>query len=411
MAVYQYTAKDANGKKIKSSVVANNYQEFYQILREKQQFCLDYQVSGDGAEASLRTAAAANAGDGVSYKLKSKEIVIFCRQLSAMLSAGITIVRALNILYQKAENKKYKECLLMLYEAVQKGQLLSAAMRKLGSAFPVLLINMIESGETGGTLDSVMLKMADHYEKDNRLKNQVRNAMIYPIILVCMAVAVVLLLMTFIIPKFVAMYNGMEIPALTQFMVNMSDFLIHYWWLCLIIVIGIVGAVYYIKKIPAVRLTIDEWKIRIPVFGKLLRVVYTARCARTLSTLYTSGVSIVESLEISTKVLNNTYISNRMGAAIERLKHGESLGTVINDVDVFDPMFNSMVYIGEESGNLGTVLDKTASYFDDEAENALKRMVSLIEPIMIVILGVIVLVIILSVMLPMFGMYEQVGNA
>ena len=179
----------------------------------------------------------------------------------------------------------------------------------------------------------------------------------------------------------------------------------------MIIVIGIVGAVYYIKKIPAVRLTIDEWKIRIPVFGKLLRVVYTARCARTLSTLYTSGVSIVESLEISTKVLNNTYISNRMGAAIERLKHGESLGTVINDVDVFDPMFNSMVYIGEESGNLGTVLDKTASYFDDEAENALKRMVSLIEPIMIVILGVIVLLIILSVMLPMFGMYEQVGNA
>ena len=396
MANYGYIARDLKGKKVKGSLMAQDMPECLNMLKTQWLYGLFYWEEDDGL-----------AEEG--HKMKLKDVVIFCRQLAAMLAAGVSIVQALYVLHEKAVRPAYKQIMLKLYEMVQKGNSLSDAMAAQNKVFPKLLINMVESGEMGGTLDEIMLKMADHYEKENNLKNKIRTASIYPIALSVISLGIVILLLTVVFPIFVDMFDGMALPGPTQFLLDVSNLLKTHWIMVILIIAGTIVGVRILMRVPRIKREYDHMKLRLPIIGKLQRTIYTARCSRNLATLYTSGISTLQSVIMTAKILDNRYISEHMASVAEDLKVGLTLGNSLEKTAIFDPMFTSMVHIGEEAGELDSVLNKTADYFDDEAESAMKNMVALMEPIMIVTLGIIVGFIVVSIMLPIFGMYSNLS--
>ncbi len=396
MANYGYIARDLAGKKVKGSLMAQNMPECLNMLKAQGLYGLFYWEEDDTL-----------AEEG--HKMKLKDVVIFCRQLAAMLAAGVSIVQALHVLHEKAVRPGYKQIMLRLYEMVQKGNSLSDAMAAQNKVFPKLLIHMVESGEMGGTLDDIMLKMADHYEKENNLKNKIRTASIYPIALSVISLGIVILLLTVVFPIFVDMFDGMALPGPTQFLLDLSNLLKTHWLMVLAVVAGAVVIVRILVRLPRVRREYDRLKLKMPIIGKLQRTIYTARCSRNLATLYTSGVSTLQAVMMTAKILDNRYIGEHMIGVAEDLKVGLTLGNALEKTAIFDPMFTSMVHIGEEAGELDGVLNKTADYFDDEAESAMKNMVALMEPIMIVSLGLIVGFIVVAIMLPIFGMYSNLS--
>lgn len=402
---FEYKAKDMAGKTKVGSMAAENLDDFYAKLREQKLFCMEVQETATSQ---------GDIGDMISkqrkgHKLKLDLIAIFCRQFATMLGAGITVVKCLDILYHQADNRSMKTALVTLYESIKKGNSLSSAMKDQGSVFPMLLINMIQSGEASGKLDDVMFSMSAHFEKEKALKNKIRAAMIYPIVLIFVSVIVVAILLIQVVPTFMELFGSQEnMPASTRILIGTSDFLKVYWWLVLIFIVGAVIGFGILMKNPVFKTVVDRFKIKIPKIGKLMMIVLTARFARTVSTLYSSGVPIIDSIRISANVLGNLYIAQKLELAIDDIKRGVTLSQALTGVGIFPTMFCSMVYIGEESGTLDEILQKTADFYDEDSGAAIARMVALMEPIMIVVLGLIVAFIVVSIAQPMFGMYDHI---
>ena len=324
-----------------------------------------------------------------------------------MLQSGITVIKAISILESKTENPKTRAIYTNVYESIQKGNALSAALRN-QEVFPELVVNMVEAGEVSGTLEANLTKMAEHYEKENKLNNKIKNALLYPVILAIVATAVVILLVAFVLPTFFQMYNGQELPWPTRVVVSCSNFITTNWLLCLFIIALIAIALPLILAIPSVRYEFDKIKLQLPVAGKLLCTIYSARCARTFASLYASGIDMIELLKMISKVLGNTFIQDKFITVIQKVSRGELISLSLEEMKVFDPMFTSMVYVGEESGAMDSILNKAADYFDEEADAATTRLVGLIEPLMIVIMGIIIGFIVISIMMPMYGMLETI---
>jgi type IV pilus assembly protein PilC len=396
MKSYHVTAVDSNGKTIEDIITAENDQELTQIIKSKALFLLEYK---EGISTS----------DSIT-KLNLKSIVVFCRQLGTMVGAGIPIVQALDMLQSKAVNKKARQIFRNIYEEVQKGNSLSKAMQLQKGAFPELLTNMVMAGELGGTLDKSLGRMSVHYEKDQKLNNKVRSASIYPAILGFVSVAVILMLVTFVLPTITGMFPAENIPWTTAIILGFSNFLTNnYISIIGTILISIVG-LRLLLKVRSVKIQFDKLKLLLPVFGPLNQTIYSARCARALASLYASGVQTIEMLETTSRVLNNTYLEDSFTDVITDVSKGEYISKAIAATGSFDPMLSSMIYIGEESGSLGDILNSTADYFDDEADAALQRMIAMFEPIMLIVLGVIIGFIVVSIIQPIFQMYESIGN-
>lgn len=401
MPEYLYTSKDVSGKTFKGVIEADNQETFYKILRERSQFCLDYKEAG---KSSMNISLSGN-------KIKLKDLSIFCRQFSTMLTAGLPVIKCLDILYAQTTNKQFKVILLRVYESVQRGNSLSRAMNSQNNAFPLLLINMVEAGEASGTLDTVMKRLADQFEKDNKLHNKVSQALIYPAFLAGLTVVVVVVLLTFVLPTFLKMFSqfGGKIPITTQILLGLSNCIINYWF----IIIGIILLVavlwsLYLKSHDG-RLNWDHFKLKMPVLGKVQLIVESSRFARTLASLFSSGVPIIQSIEIVTKVVKNRYIQESLARANEDVKRGLSISASIKKLNIFPLMLCSMLSIGEESGNMDEVLNKTSAFYDEEADTAISKMVGLLEPVMIVLLAVIVGFIIISIITPVFSIYSSIN--
>lgn len=405
MTRYEYKANDISGRTKSGTLMAENMTDFYAKLKEMGLYCLTVAEAANQSEI-VDIFASKKKG----HKLKLQDISVFCRQFATMLSSGITVVKCLDILYHQAEDKHVKAALLRLYEEIKKGNSLSVAMRDLGSTFPSLLINMIQSGESSGKLDDVMLSMSIHYEKEKVLKGKVKTAMIYPIILLVVAVIVICVLLIFVVPTFMDLFGSADnLPGTTKFLLSISSFMQNYWWLLLIIGVGIAFGMMALLKVPSVKIVFDKMKIRLPQFGKLLMIILTARFARTISTLYSSGMPIIDSIRTSANVLGNLYISSKIEGVIDDIKKGVSLSQALTSADLFPTMFTSMVYIGEESGTLDSILERTADFYDEDASAAISKMVALMEPLLIVLLGGVVAFIVISVAEPMFGMYDYIA--
>jgi type IV pilus assembly protein PilC len=399
MPIYTYKAKDSNGDIVTERKEAANQNDLINQLAADGKYVLSVKEESKGGGKQKPK------GPG---KLKLKGVVNFCRQLASTLSAGIVLVRALSIVYEATEDKKVKMAIKALYDGVQKGQSLSSTMADLGNTFPDLLVNMVESGEASGNLDEIMNKMATHYEDEQKLTSKIKSSMIYPCVLGIMTVAVVIFMLTVILPQFTSTYADMEMPLPTRMLMAIGDFIGGFWWLIIIIIVAAVFAWRAIFALPGPRLWLDTTQLKLPVAGKLLRTIYTSRFASTFGLLYSSGISMLTCIDISSRVITNKLIQNKLNGVADKLKVGGMLSSSLREAGCFDFIFTAMVMTGEESGSLDDILQRTGKYFQDEADTAISNLVALMEPVMIVIMGVVIGFIVISIMLPMFGQYSQI---
>ena len=405
MPEYQYTAKNKSGKTNNGIIDADNLQNFYKLMKERGLYCMSVKEGSGGTSKQISF----NFSD---KKIKLKQLTIFCRQFSTMLSSGITVIKCLDILYQQTENKNMKSNILGVYEAVQKGESLSRAMRSQKNAFPFLLLNMVEAGEASGSLDVVMQRMADNFEKDNKLQNKVKQAMVYPLFLSGLTIVVVIFLLTLVLPRFTGMFSqlGGDLPLPTKILLGLSGFIISYWYLLIIAVIIIVVLWNMYLKSKDGRIGWDKFKLKFPVIGKLLLIVESARFSRTLSSLISSGMPIIQALEIVGRVITNRYMEERLMAIVGDVRRGLTLSYSMKKLKLFPPMLCSMILVGEESGNLDDILNKTAAFYDEESDAAIARLLALIEPVMIVLLALIVGFIVISIITPIFSIYQSMST-
>jgi type IV pilus assembly protein PilC len=337
------------------------------------------------------------------------ELSDFSRQLASMLGSGIPVIRAMKILEERDVKPGLKKVYEVILREIQRGNTLSEAMELSGGSFPELMINIFRAGEASGQLENSARKMADHYEKEHKLKEKVRAAMTYPIILFGVTVVVVLLVFTLILPQFFELFDGIELPALTKFMLFLSNSLETYGLFYLIGLLLIVAIGAFVLSIPKVKLQTDKVKLKIPKIGHLLRIIYTARFARNLSSLYSSGLPMINALNIGGDTVGNTYIRDQFISVVEAVRNGQALSAAVEQVDGFDAKLVATIYIGEESGRLDEMLENVSDAYDYEAEMATARMVTYIEPIMIITMAFMVGSIILSVMMPIMTLYQNIG--
>lgn len=392
MKSFQVRAIDARGKNVNELIFAEDIEQLILNVKNKSLYLLEFRET----KSTSNTIS----------KLSIKSLVIFCRQLGTMIGAGIPIMQSLSMLLEKADTPKSKRVYRNVFEEVQKGNSLSAAMQSQEGVFPELLNNMIMAGELSGTLDLSLKRMAAHFEKEAKLKNKVRSASIYPMVLGVFSVGVVLALVTFVLPTITAMFSVDQIPWTTQIILGFSDFLLNNWLVIIFGLMFLVVTVNLMLKIRSIRLQWDKFKLFMPILGKLNQTIYSARAARSLSSLYSSGVQVLDMLETTGRVLGNVYLEDMFLEIIDKVSRGELISKSIAETKSFDPMLSSMIYVGEETGAIGDILDSTADYFDNEADSALQRIISMIEPMMIIVLGFVIGFIVISIIQPIFQMYE-----
>jgi len=395
MPKYNYTALDLTNKKVSGELDARDDDDLRRLLRAKNLVPVKY--------STLEL-------QGTRYRMKALEVGEFSRQLASMLASGITIVRAMEILKVRDFAPKVKRIYDKLHRDVLMGYTLSEAMQLQGKAFPDLLVNMFASGEASGQLEKVADKMATHYEKEHRLNSKARAAMVYPLVLLVVTVAAVMFLFIIVLPTLFEMFEGMELPAITNFMISFSAFLQSYWYIVIICFLALMLLCQILLSIPVVRYHFDHFKLRLIVVGKLLKTIYTARFSRTLSSLYSSGIPMLRALEITATIVNNKYIADQFPEVITNVRNGESLAGSIGIINEFDKKLSTTIMIGEETGRLDSMLESTAESFDYEAEIALDKLVQLIQPVMILVMAIIIAVVMLSVMMPMMSLYQNVGT-
>lgn len=398
--IYKYKAVSQNGEMVEGIFEGDKESDVLEMLKENNYMAVAIEKDV-GAEAQI---------DIFASKIKKKDLAVFCRQFYTMLDAGIGIIKCIDILEKQSENKTLARALGALYEEVQKGSTLSEGMKRHGKVFPALLINMVEAGEFSGNLDIIMERMAVHFEKENRLENKIKSALIYPAALSIVSISVVIFLLVAVMPTFVSMFesSGQALPRQTQALLIISNSLTEFWYIYLVIVVGITIGVSSFKRTNSGKIILDGLKLKIPVVKDTNVKIITARFTRTLSTLISSGMPLLQSIEIVGRVVGNKVIQDRLEIAVEDIRKGVSLSRTIAEVRVFPPMVDSMIRIGEESGALDDILYKTADFYDDEVEVALQRMTTLMEPLMLVVMALVIGFIVIAMALPMFDMVNTI---
>jgi len=401
MPLYRFKALTAQGAEKEGSEAAASYAEMLSRIRERHYYPISIEEVITGKD--IKTLP-------MFGRVRIKHIAVFCRQFATVLGAGVTIVNSLDILRQQTQNKRLRDVIAELYEDVQKGLIFSESLKKHRDVFPELMIQMVEAGEASGSLDTVMQRVAIHYEKENKINNRVKSAMVYPIVLSIACVAVVIFLLTTVMPTFIGMFDGsgVPLPAPTRLLILLSNGLRHFWY---ILLIGVVLIVYLFRRFAGTkegRLTVDRWKLRLPVIKGLTRNVASARFTRTLATLITSGIPLLEAMEDVAGAVGNAVITEGLMSAREDIRKGVALSVPIRKMGCFPPMVSSMIEIGEESGSLDDILEKTANIYEEEVELEVQRMLSLMEPLLILFMAVIVGFIAISMVMPMFDMLQTV---
>lgn len=345
-----------------------------------------------------------------SKKVKKKDLAVFCRQFYTMINSGLGIVKCLDILVMQTENKTLRNSLASLSEDVQKGFTLSEAMKKHDNIFPSILISMVEAGEVSGSLDIILERMAEHFEKENKIENKVKSSMIYPAALAVVSVVVVIFMLVFVMPTFLDMFTGSDVPlpTPTRILIAISDSIRVFWYIYIIVIGIIVAALGTFKKTEEGTRFFDSMKLKLPVIKSTSSKIITSRFTRTLSTLMSSGIPLLKALEVVSNVVNNVIIKERLEEGIENIRKGITLSKAVRDVGIFPPMVDSMIKIGEESGSLDEILYKTADFYDEEVDASLQRLTALLEPVMLVGMALIIGFIVIAMYMPMFDMMNTI---
>lgn len=397
MPNFRYTAKSMEGKIQRGTMEAAGEGALQQMLKEQGLYLIE---AKDAAAVKKHK------------KLNARQLSEFSKELSTLLASGVSIVRALEIIAEEEGISPITKALYLdILAELKRGLSLSEAM-EMKQCFPELMLGMIRSGEGSGNIDAVMNRLALHYERENRLKQQVQSAMTYPMVLLVMSILVMILIVTFILPQFEELFAEMEsLPVVTEILMGISDFLVTQWYVALLVIFLLFIILRTVGKIYKVRRTIDYIKVHMPVAGKLNKVIYTARFSRTLSSLYSSGMPIASALQTAGGTVGNVYVEEQFDKVISMVRSGIPLSQALREVDGFLRKLSSTIMVGEESGRLDAMLDSIAMTMEEEAEAATKRLVTLLEPILICIMALVVGFIIIAVMLPIYESYGAIEGS
>lgn len=348
----------------------------------------------------------------IGKKVKPRDLSVFCRQFVSITQAGVPMKEALQMLSEQTENKWLKRAISEVLLNVEKGNTLADSMRSQPDIFPPMLVNMVEAGEQSGSLEMAFSRMAVHFEKEAKLKATIKKATIYPIILVIAAIGVIAVMLLFVIPIFIDMFADLDIemPAITMFVMNSSKWMTSHWYVLLAIIVGVVAAYKLIYRTTQGRLTIDRIKMKMPLFGKLTVKTACSQFARTMSTLLMSGISTIDALETTSKIVNNIHYTNAMLKAREEVMKGVPLSEPLEASGIFPPMVYHMTGIGEETGNVEEMLEKMADYYDEEVEMTTQSVLAAMEPIIILFMALIIGTLVIAVISPIASMYNGLDN-
>jgi type IV pilus assembly protein PilC len=400
MPSYEWKGRDRDGKTQSGVLIGDSKDAVIAALRRQQ--IVVTTVKEKGKEIALP-----KFGGGI----KSKEISIFTRQFSVMIDAGLPLVQCLDILGQQQTNKGFQKIILQVRQDVEAGSSLAEAMRKHPQAFDDLYVNMVAAGEAGGILDTILQRLAAYIEKAVKLKSQVKSALVYPVAVVTIAVVVVYVILWKVIPVFASLFEGLgaQLPWLTNVVVAASRFIGNFWWLIFMLVFATIFAIQQYYRTEAGRYQMDKLLLKTPVIGILLRKIAVARFCRTLGTLLSSGVAILESLEITARTSGNAIIEEAIMQVRKEVEEGKTIAEPLARTEQFPPMVCQMIGVGEQTGAMDTMLSKVADFYEDEVDAAVAGMMALIEPIIILFLGVVIGVIVVAMYLPMFTLISQIG--
>ena len=395
---FRYRAQNEDGRVLSGSAKAQDQAELQSKLKNEGLLLVDSKEMTKGKT--------------VYKKLKDDQVSEFARNLGRLLSAGVTLVKALQIM---TEDESIKENDRKLYSdilrSVRSGMTLSDAMEDQGGCFPTLFVNMIRSAESGGNMDITALNMAEYYSKEYRLKQKVKSSMTYPKILMALIVVVLIIIMGFVLPQFEGMFSQMEsLPPATELLMGISDFVASKWYLLIFGVVILFMVWQVVSSLPKVRLLLDKIEIHLPKIGKLRRIVYTARFARTLASMYSAGIPIITCLQIARTTIGNTYIESQFDQMIADIRAGKSLSEGLSQVDGFVKKLPSSVSVGEETGALDSMLNSIADQMEYDSEIAIGKLVAMLEPMMIVIMAVLVGFIMIAVIQPIYGSYQTIAD-
>ena len=403
MPVYTYRGTNRAGTAVSGEVTATSKAELQNILRRQQ--ITATKMSEKGKEFNLPTI-----GGG---SVKAKELAVFTRQFSVMIDAGLPLVQCLEILAGQQENKLFQKVLTGTRSSVEGGATLSTAMRQYPKVFDSLYVNMVEAGETGGILDTILQRLSQYIEKNVKLQRAVKSALVYPIGVLTVATGVIVLLLWKVVPIFGTLFAGLgvSLPLPTRIVIGMSNFIGSYFGLMMLI--GLVATIFGIKiwyGTPQGRYIIDAGLLKAPVIGILLRKIAVARFTRTLGTLISSGVPILEGLDITAKTAGNAVVEKALLKVRKSLEEGKSLTDPLRETEVFPGMVTQMIGVGEQTGAMDAMLQKIADFYEDEVDAAVKDLLTALEPVMIVFLGVVVGGVVISMYLPLFSLIGQLSS-
>jgi type IV pilus assembly protein PilC len=400
MPVFTYEGKNAAGKTIRSQRAAENKQVLRAALGKE---------GIRSAKISEKDGRKLFSGGG---KVKTTELAVFFRQFSVMIDAGLPLVQCLEILGTNQENQALRKCLAGVRSSVEGGATLANAMRGYPKIFDDLTNNMVEAGETGGILDTILQRLAIYVEKSLRLRQAVKSALIYPVSVITIAVLVVGALLKFVVPIFANMFVGLGVPlpAPTQFVVDLSAFIAGFWWAIFLGIAAIIVITVQVRKMPEGRLITDRILLKVPVFGPLLLKIAVARFTRTLGTLITSGVPILESLDVTARTSGNAVIQKALLNVRKSIEQGRTIVDPLRESNIFPNMVTQMIGVGEATGAMDSMLQKIADFYEDEVDVATKNLLTLLEPILIAFLGVSVGGIVISLYMPLFSMISKLAG-
>jgi type IV pilus assembly protein PilC len=402
MPVFTYRGINRSGASVTGERQSETKDQAKAALRREQ--ITVSKISEKGKEFNIPTF-----GTGVT----SKELAVFTRQFSVMIDAGLPLVQCLEILGGQQENKTFQKILTSVRSSVEGGATLSASMKAHEKVFDPLYYNMVEAGETGGILDTILQRLSTYIEKNVKLKRAVRSAMIYPVAVLSIAAGVIILLLWKVVPIFVTLFNGLDavLPLPTRIVIGMSTFIGSYYGLVLLVFVVAAGfAIKFWYGTPQGRFALDTVVLKLPVIGMVMRKIAVARFTRTLGTLISSGVPILEGLDITARTSGNAVVERAISQTRKAVEAGRSLVDPLKETDVFPGMVTQMIGVGEQTGAMDAMLQKIADFYEDEVDAAVKDLLTAIEPIMIVVLGVVVGGVVISMYLPLFSLIGKLAG-
>ena len=400
MAGYAYIAIDTNGKEIKGRMEAPNEERVFHTLKAEELYPVSIKEQGIlSKDLNIQ----------LSNPVKARDLGVFTRQFVTILNAGVNIVEALFMLEEQTENKTLRKAIASTLLMVQKGERLADAMRNQGKTFPPILINMVEAGEASGSLEVALERMAIHFEKEAKLRALIKKAMVYPVALGFISLAVIILMIVVVIPKFMDMFKDMEMemPKITLAIMSISNFVLTKWYIIIGAVALIASGWFVFANTFTGKMFFANLKLRLPLIGKLTIKTASARMSRTLGTLIAAGIPLIDSVDITARTIDNLVIKKVLLESKEEIARGVPLSVPIRSSGLFPSLVTHMMKIGEETGSMEDMLNKIADYYDEEVEISTQTLTASMEPIIIIVLAVVVGGMILAVMQPMFSMYDQ----